>query len=514
MIARRRAALAMFAVIALASLTACLPPVEQVEPTQSGAWPGGNVAATVSPGEAGVYNQTARWTPCGKLECATIQVPLDWTNPDGPTINLALNRSKARKPDERLGSLLINPGGPGGSGLTFTSNFLSFAGAPLLDRYDIVGFDPRGVGESTPINCGNTDQLNAYFTTQEDVERAQDVTRMQGVNNDFAQRCLELTGKLIENVDTVSAARDMDVIRAVVGDKKLHFFGFSYGSQLGATYATLYPDNVGRLVLDGAVDFLLSPEEMNLGQAAGFEKALDAYIADCITQTSCPLPRDPVLAKRAIRDLITEAQDKGLPTGGAPLNGTMIVYGIALTLYNEDYWRYLSTAFDEAINVGTGRAFLQLADYYLDRDNTTGKYLSNSMEAFTAISCLDEPPQDPSTIDQIRDFRKKAEEASPTFGWWFAAGVGCDGWPFHAHQIVTDLTPATGAGPMIIVGTTGDPATPLKWARSLADQLPNAALLIYDGQGHTAYGRSNSCILDTVDAYFVDGTMPSSGKTC
>jgi len=510
----RRAVIAATALAALVTVTACLPPLEQVEPTQDGAWPGGDGGLTsIAPDGSSVYDQTVRWSPCGDLECATILVPLDWTAPDGPRITLSLNRSVARKPDERLGSLLINPGGPGGSGLELTDYFLSFAGDSLLDHYDIVGFDPRGVGQSTPINCGTTEELNAYFTSQDVAEKAADVTRLQQVNADFANRCLELSGRIVENIDTASAARDMDVIRAVLGDAKLHYLGFSYGSQLGATYATIFPDNVGRLVLDGAVDFLLSPEEMSEGQAAGFEQALDAYIADCITQSNCPLPRDPDLAKRAVRDLITEARDTGLPTGGTPLNGTMIVYGIVVTMYDEQNWPYLTTAFDEALNLGTGRAFLALANFYLDRDEN-GNFLSNSTEAFTAISCLDEPPQDPWTIDQIRDFRKAAEKASPTFGWWFAAGVGCDGWPFKAHQIVQSVAPASAAGPIIIVGTTGDPATPLKWAKSLADRLPNASLLVYDGEGHTAYGRSNSCILDTVDAYFVDGTVPDSGKTC
>jgi len=275
----------------------------------------------------------------------------------------------------------------------------------------------------------------------------------------------------------------------------------------------LYPENVGRFVLDGAVDFLLPPEELSEGQAKGFEAALDAYIADCLTQSDCPLPHDPDLAKRAIRDLIITARDEGIPTGGETLNGTLIVYGIVVTLYSETDWPYLSSAFDEALNRGTGRVFLQLASFYLGRD-ADGRYQDNSTEAYTAITCLDEPDDDPWTIDDIRAFRKVAQESSPTFGWWFAAGVGCDGWPWHAREIVDDLAPSGAAGPIVVIGTTGDPATPLAWAESLAEQMPSASLLVYDGEGHTAYGRSNSCIVDAVDAYFVDGTVPDSGKTC
>ncbi len=170
-------------------------------------------------------------------------------------------------------------------------------------------------------------------------------------------------------------------------------------------------------------------------------------------------------------------------------------------------------AFDEALKQGTGRTFLQLANFYLGR-NDKGDYQDNSTEAYTAITCLDTPAAAPQTIDEIRAFRKVAQAASPTFGWWFAAGVGCDGWPWHAHEAVEDLSPSAAAGPIVVVGTTGDPATPLAWAQSLAEQMPSSTLLVYDGQGHTAYGRSNQCIIDAVDGYFVDGTVPDSGMTC
>src|SRR5512143_2249212 len=233
---RTRAAAAALAIGALAALSGCLPPLEQVTPTESGAWPGGSGAgASASPGDSDVYGQSPQWSKCGQLECATVSVPLDWTDPNGQTITLQLNRSKARKPDERLGSLLINPGGPGASGLGFTESFVGFAGASLLDHYDIVGFDPRGVGQSTPVACGTTAEVNAYFTTDSVADTAADVAAQDQRNADFAEHCRALSGPLMENVDTVSAARDMDVMRAVLGDSKLNYLGFSYGTQLGAT---------------------------------------------------------------------------------------------------------------------------------------------------------------------------------------------------------------------------------------------------------------------------------------
>lgn len=511
MIRRRLAAVAAVAV-GLVALAGCLPSLEQAAPTQDVPWPGGDGSgSTASVGD--VYTQTVRWAPCGSLECATIQVPLDWSNPGGATVSLSINRSQARNSSERIGSLLINPGGPGGSGLELTDYFLSFAGDDLLDRYDVIGFDPRGVGSSSPIRCGTDEELSDYFLTDLPADTAADVEAMRQRNEDFALRCRELTGPLIENVDTASAARDMDVIRAVLGDDKLHYLGFSYGTQLGATYAVLYPQNVGHMVLDGAVDFLLPAEELSEGQASGFESALDAYIDDCVSRSDCPFPRDHDLAKRAIRDIIDEARNDGIPTGDEDLNGNLIVYGIVVTLYDEGNWEYLSEAFDEVISRGTGRTFLALANFYLDRDDF-GHYNTNSTEAFTAISCLDEPESDPWTIEDLRAYRKEAIDFSPTFGWWFAGSIGCDGWPWTAKEIIDDLTPAADAGPIVIIGTTGDPATPLEWAQSLADALPNATLLVYDGEGHTAYGRSNQCIIDEVDAYFVSDVVPSSGTTC
>lgn len=500
-------------------LSGCLSSLEQVAPDDSTPWPGGGPAPTWSGDvtEGPIYAQTLRWSPCGDVECATVLVPLDWDNPAGATIGLEINRVPARVQSERLGSLLVNPGGPGGSGLDFVSDlgsgFTAFAGGNLLDHYDVIGFDPRGVGQSTPINCGTDAELDAYLLDDSVVgtQGQLDAARQRTAN--FAARCKELSGPLVENVDTTSAARDMDVIRAVLGDAKLNFLGFSYGSQLGATYVDLYPENVGHVVLDGAEDFLLPTDQKSLSQAAGFEHALDAYIADCIASSDCPLPRDADLAKRTIQDLLTQARDQGIPTDGEDLNGTLLVYGIVVTLYDEGNWPDLTTAFQELITLGTGRDFLQLADFYLDRDEN-GHYFANSDEAFQAISCLDTPAEPLMSIADFRDFQLRAEEASPTLGWWFAAGPGCEGWPWTAKDPVLDVTAGASAPPFLFIGTTGDPATPYEGTVSLAARFPNATLVTYVGEGHTAYGRSNQCIIDAVDGYFVDGTVPASGLTC
>ena len=214
-----------------------------------------------------------------------------------------------------------------------------------------------------------------------------------------------------------------------------------------------------------------------------------AYIADCLTDRDCPLPRDPSLARRTIGDIVVEARDEGIPTDGEDLNGTHLIYGIVALLYSEVGWPLLSQSFEETIERGTGRAFLWYADnFYLIRDEN-GHYLDNSNEAFTAISCLDAPSESLMSITEFRDFQRKTEEASPTFGWWFGSSAGCEGWPWTAKENIDDLTPTGGAGPIVVIGTTGDPATPYEWAQSLVEQMPTATLVTYEGEGHTAYGR-------------------------
>jgi pimeloyl-ACP methyl ester carboxylesterase len=438
---------------------------------------------------------------------------MDWSDPAGPTIELALNRSQARVPSERLGSLLINPGGPGGSGKDLLEPFVEDAGERLLDSYDVVGFDPRGVAQSTPVACGTSKQLDDYYVTDVVIETQRDLDDARERTAAFAALCREATGPVLENVDTVSAARDMDVIRAVLGDSKLNFLGFSYGTQLGATYAQVYPDRVGRVVLDGAVDFLLPSSDLSLQQAAGFENALANFIDWCIAQDECALDKAPEAARRQIADIALQARDEGFPSGETTdVNGNLMIYGIIVTLYDEGTWEYLMYALNEVISRDTARVFYELANFYLDRDPVTGDYLGNSTVAFTAISCLDDA-QEEWGIDKQRAFMRDVNAASPTFGWWFGGGGGCGGWAWEGKSRVTSLDDARGAGPMLVVGTTDDPATPYSWAVSLAQHL-DAPLLTWEGDGHTAYGRSNQCITDAVDAYLVDGTVPPDGTVC
>ncbi len=466
------------------------------------------------PEDSPVYDQVLQWTACGDFECADAQVPLDWSDPAGPTITIALTRSTAKKPQHKVGSLLINPGGPGGSGVDLLDYFVAIAGQKVLDSYDIVGFDPRGVAASTPITCGTDADVDAFIITDLPTVATQaDLDVAIAHSENFARLCHRDTGAALENVDTASAARDMDVLRAVLGDSTLNFLGFSYGTQLGATYAELYPGRVGRMVLDGAVDFLIPGEDQALEQAAGFEVALTHFLEWCATRRTCSLSPDVETARAEVLQIALTARDATYrTTKGKVVNGNLMAYGIIVTLYDEGSWEYLQMALAEVQSLGTADIFYELANFYLDRDPVTGVYLSNSTIAFPAISCLDAAGEDWTLQDQL-DYAAAVQEASPTFGWWFASPGSCAGWPWTAKETITSLDNARDAAPMLVIGTTGDPATPFHWAQSLAAHL-GAPLLTYEGEGHTAYGRSNQCVMDVVDAYLVNGVVPKDGVTC
>lgn len=487
------------------SPSASAPPIIDEGPVVSG--------PPEDPFSSPVYSQEIAWRDCGDLECATVEVPLDWSMPDGATISIAINRLAAKDQDARLGSLLLNPGGPGGSGIELLEYFEPSAGEKMRASYDLIGFDPRGVGDSAPVDCGDGKALDAYYVADFSVQEQADLEEATRRNQEFAANCRALSGRVLENVDTVSAARDMDVIRAVLGDEKLNFLGFSYGTQLGATYAEIYPQNVGRIVLDGAVDFSLPSIEQSLTQAAGFENALTNFITWCFDQSDCPLTGDIEQARHQIAQIATTARDETYTSdGNTPVNGNLMVYGIVVTLYDQESWVYLKEALAEVIEEGVAPFFYALGNFYLDRDGSSSEYLGNSTVAFTAIGCLD-AGDEPWTIQDQRDFAKRIDEVAPTFGWWFSGSVGCEGWPYVADETVTVIDKAKSAAPMLVIGTTNDPATPYEWAVSLSEQL-GATLLTFEGEGHTAYGRSNQCITDAVDGFFVDGVMPPAGLTC
>ncbi|WP_308191661.1 alpha/beta hydrolase [Agromyces sp. S2-1-8] len=504
---RRGAAIAA-ALVAVLALTGCMPSLlERPQPVSTPT--GEHVPAELEP----FYTQVLEWERCGDgLGCATAKAPLDWSDPSAGEIDLALVRRVAS--GDRLGSLLVNPGGPGGSGYDFVHDSLDYAvGQPLQERFDIVGFDPRGVGRSTPVTCYEPAQMDEYLYGVQPAERGSDewIAAVGDANADFGEACAENTGDLLANVDTVSAARDLDLLRAVLGDEKLNYLGYSYGTFLGATYADLYPEKVGRLVLDGALDPSSSDYEVSKAQAVGFEGAFDAYLEDCLVRDGCPFDGTLDEARDQVGRLVASVDASPLRgSDGRTVGADTLVTAIIYPLYSPDMWGYLDDLFD-ATMFGDGDPALAYADAYNGRD-PDGTYLDNSTEAFRSINCLDYPSQ--SDVAVMRERAAEIADAAPTFGPYMGFGdLSCGNWPHEAKREPAQLH-AEGADPILVVGTTGDPATPYEWAVSLADQLDSGVLVSYDGEGHTAYNKSNACVDDAVESYFIDGTVPSSDPKC
>lgn len=472
-----------------------------------------SVTEPPDPALARFYSQTLSWDGCGGNECATLEVPLDYDRPDGETIELALLKVPASVPADRVGSLVVNPGGPGAPGTSYAEQAPSVFGRALVESFDIVGFDPRGTGDSAPVDCLTDSQLDDYLAEDPDPDSPAEVAAFMRQVREFGSGCQTLSGDLADHVSTAEAARDMDVLRAALGEPQLNYLGASYGTKLGATYANLFPDKVGRFVLDGAMDVSLPSREVSLGQAEGFETALESYVQDCIDSTdSCFLGDTLDEGLTAISDLLAEIETGPLPAGGdRELTVGTAFYGIVTPLYNRDYWFLLTNGLKDAMD-GDGATLLLLADAYASRDTNGGGFLDNSMEANLAINCLDDgwsiPPS--QVASQVPAFL----EASPVFGRVFAWGlVGCRGFGNPPAEPLPDVL-AAGAAPIVVIGTTRDPATPYPWAQALAAQLASGVLVTRDGDGHTGYNSGNACVDDAVESYFVDGTVPRDGLTC
>jgi len=460
------------------------------------------------------YAQVLEWTPCeGDFQCATAEVPLDWTDPERESIELALIRSTAG--GDSMGSLLVNPGGPGGSGYDFVRDSLDYAVSDRLQgNYDVVGFDPRGVNKSAAVSCyDDPAELDSYLfeLPQNEPGTPAYLDELAAASSKFGAACLEHTGDLLGYVDTVSAARDLDLLRAVLGDEKLNYLGYSYGTLLGATYADLYPDKTGRLVFDGAVDPATTEFEVSATQAQGFESALRAFLADCMTGEDCAFSGTVDEAMLQIRALLDSLDASPLrATDGRQLGSGTMFYAIILPLYDAGNWVYLNDLFTSVLAGDADYAF-QLADSYYARD-PDGTYADNSTEAFIAINCLDYSSD--ANPEALAAEAEELARLAPVFGPSMSYGaIGCANWPFPStrERVAID---AAGSAPILVVGTTNDPATPYVWAENLAAQLENGHLVTYEGEGHTAYNKSNACINDSVDDYFIDGAVPAADPRC
>ncbi len=525
--AKRRLALLASGVAAALSLSACLvlPFLPSSESSSSSS--GGTTVpmASADPstvrqpptGTTGLdrfYAQQLTWSSCQGGECATLEVPIDYAQPQGSTIKLALLRVKAKSTSGRLGSLVVNPGGPGGSGVEYASYANQIVGAPVRAAYDIVGFDPRGVGESEPIDCLDDAGLDAFLGMDPTPDDLTEEQAFVAGAKALADGCKAHGGALLAHVSTVDAAKDMDVLRAALGEPKLNYLGKSYGTFLGSTYAGLFPAKVGRFVLDGVVPPDLSSQELSEGQARGFELATRAYVANCLKRSSCPLGTTVDEGMQWLRDFLKGLDSQPIRVTNdskiTELNEAWGAIGMAYAMYSQQAWPSLTSALIAAKN-GDGNELMDLADQYADR-TSAGKYSGNIMEVIYAVNCLDRP--DTADLAIVEKNADSFAQVAPTWGRFLAWGsVPCGVWPIQTGTTPAKIT-AAGSGPIVIVGTTRDPATIYEWSVRLRGELANSVLLTFDGDGHTAYTRSNSCIDRPIDDYYVKGTVPTDGLKC
>ncbi|MGW1725564.1 alpha/beta fold hydrolase [Streptomyces sp. NPDC002306] len=470
-------------------------------------------AATAPALPAKLTNQKLDWGRCeatadspapgGDWQCATLEAPLDWAKPEGRTTDLAMIRAKARGGD-RIGSLLFNFGGPGGSGVSMMPSYGSTVSV-LRERYDLVSWDPRGVSASGGVRCRGDRQIQAAEAIDATPDTPAEEQAYFQDAADFGRGCQKAAGDLMAHVSTTDTARDMDLMRQVLGDDRLHYFGISYGTELGGVYAHLFPQNVGRLILDAVVDPSADTVGHAQNQTRGFQRALNDYLKST--------GQDPKQGTRKIADLLKRIDAEPLPTSsGRELTQTLAVIGIVLPLYSEAGWPSLTSALKEA-EQGDGSELLTLADGYNERDGS-GHY-GTTTHSQRVISCLDDKQR--PTLEETKKRLPEFERLSPVFGdflGWDTVGW-CHDWPV-AGQHDTPEVSAPGAAPILTVGNTGDPATPYEGARRMADELGKGVgvVLTWKGEGHGAYGSGSDCVDSTVNAYLLRGTVPKDGKVC
>jgi pimeloyl-ACP methyl ester carboxylesterase len=452
-----------------------------------------------------------KWADCGKgFQCGSVDVPLDYSHPGAGTIAIAVARKPATDALHRTGSILMNPGGPGASGIKYLHDVGSIVNN-LNRRFDLVGFDPRGIGQSAPIKCLDGPQEDAFNALDPVLDDPQEKQAAIDSDKGFASGCQQRSARVLPFVDTVSAARDLDLMRIALGDAKLTYLGFSYGSFLGETYAHLFPTHVRAMALDGVIDPTMQPNDMLYEQMNGFEQNLQAFLADCRSRKTAATPcayaktGDP---GTKLMDLMQQLDTNPITVGNRQVTRGLALIGVLVALYDESAWGYL----DQALTLtdrGNGTALLQLADLYLGR-NGNGTY-DNQTDANNAVNCLDRPvPSDVATYDALGP---KFAQASALFGPAFQySNLICAYWPVKPTGKVGPLD-ALGAPPILLVGGTGDPATPYKWAEAANQQISGSVLVKRIGNGHVSYDKS-ACAKQIEDAYLIDLKVPAAGTVC
>lgn len=444
------------------------------------------------------YSQEVNWQDCyGEFQCAKYQVPVDYDNLELGTFDIAVLK---RPTANAIGNLVINPGGPGGSGVDYAYSYQQAFTTEIIKNYNLVGFDPRGVSRSAPIKCLSNAETDKAYAVDAYPEDDSDIAKLQRQSKEYAQSCVK-NNEFLKYYGTVNAARDMDILRELLGDRELNYLGKSYGTFLATLYAQLFPEKVGRFVLDGAVDPTLDSQSQALQQAIGFDQAFNAFAIDCKIDENCVFKSDAITE---MQTWLSELKNSPIKVGSRELTESLAVYGIAMGLYDKDFgWPALRKALKDLANQD-GKALLDMADAYTGR-NSDGKYRGNEIDALAVISCNDFPP---SKIDA-----NEVKAAAPLFGKYVAYGdLSCNYLPQAKVFTIKDLISVTKS--VLVIGTTNDPATPYRWAVRLSEVLVNSRLISLNSDGHTGYNRGSACVDQAVEGYLISGEVPAENLSC
>jgi pimeloyl-ACP methyl ester carboxylesterase len=447
-------------------------------------------------------SQTLQWNPCENgFECTKFQVPVDYAHIDGQSFTLQALRHSANIPSKRLGSLIMNPGGPGGSGIQYVLSADSIVSTSIENVYDLIGFDPRGVNLSQPIRCLSDSQEDYFLGGNGSVQTATDLASAISSAKLMATSCAKVAGSKLSHYSTLDTARDMELLRILLKEPKLNYIGKSYGTYLGTLYAALYPSKIGKMVLDGAVDPTISVRDQNLAQATGFDNALKSFIAS-----------NPTFSIKGIQKFLQLSRSKPLlDSNKRQLSESLAVTGIAAALYDPtDGWPLLARALKKALVHRDPSDFFLLADSYNERDSR-GHYVSNQTDIAEVISCLDF--KDSRTLAQMQADAKSFSAAAPIFGPYLTySGLACLYW--KAQPAAKPSLGHLSTSPLLIIGTTRDPATPYRWAQGLHKELLGSTLITLNGDGHTGANRGSACVDKAMNIYLLTGKIPNRDITC
>jgi pimeloyl-ACP methyl ester carboxylesterase len=457
-------------------------------------------------------NQRLNWTRCSVGECATLQVPLDYSNVNLGNISIAVSRVQHTGANFQ-GSLVVNPGGPGSPGQDFAKYVAKEVSPTVAKEFDIIGFDPRGTGNSSPVTCMTSKQTASWLAMDSTPDTASEIAAVMNAAKQISTGCLRYSPRIAPFVGTPSATADLDILRSALGEEKLNWLGFSYGTSLGTSYIEKFPNRVGRFVLDGAVDPSLNSMQLSLGQSKGFQRAFQNFAQHCLDQAPCGIGSSRLEITAKVNRLLAQLDRHPMATQrGVRLTQSLGTGAIFTALYSTEMWDLLSDALDQAFHAdGTG--LLELS--WIGSDQT-GPFTfgSNMQSAYYAIDCWDLPasPKAPVLAKAARDWSASAAipEMAKSMSW---SNAPCTTWFAHS-PIAPAPAISTTAAPILIIGTSFDPATPYPWAQALSKQLTTSTLLTYEGNGHTAFGNGSTCIDSTVNEYLLRGTLPTDGKTC